>query len=413
VTAPGGSGQPEAGAPAGRNHAPFFGVLLGLLVGAAAVWALLQFGELNDKRTNFVFRPLLAGLLSLAALWCVVYGLWRGPLGWKLGLPLLLVVYLGIERFTPPAFSRVYGLKTWIALQDPDHRPQHTDKKKGWNSDSLRCPHQPGEFRAKDTNVVFLGDSFTFGMLLEPEETFPALVERRLQNRFPERDLKVANFGWVSSSPLLSLRRLEEIGDKYSPDLVVLCLDMTDIRDDIRWEAMLEERGAYRLVQHFPLTMKTLKKFVRPAFDAIFARLNPDLPQRRFFMTEAPLEETRDSFAKVEHNIGRIHAWCEERGLPFVLVVLPRSFQYSDRECPNNWEVGEYVPLGPYVLEPFRYFEEMAGRVDYPVHSLLETFQQTEVFPTCFDHDPHWNPDGAEIAAKAITRLLVPEVRSL
>ena len=50
-------------------------------------------------------------------------------------------------------------------------------------------------------------------------------------------------------------------------------------------------------------------------------------------------------------NVDKIHAWCAERGAAFVLVALPRSYQHSAREAPNNWEAREYTVLGPYALE--------------------------------------------------------------
>jgi hypothetical protein len=69
--------------------------------------------------------------------------------------------------------------------------------------------------------------------------------------------------------------------------------------------------------------------------------------------------------------------------------------------------------LGPYSLEPFRYFEELSKEVDYPIYSLLETFQKNEVFPTSFEDDPHWNRKGAQVAASAITKILIEEVAKL
>lgn len=96
----------------------------------------------------------------------------------------------------------------------------------------------------------------------------------------------------------------------------------------------------------------------------------------------------------------------EELGAKYALVVFPRSYQYSDRESPRSWEAGEYEPLGEYVLEPFRYLDEIRGGFDFPVYSLLPDFQNTNVYPTCFPNDPHWNPAGARLAAGSIHRQL-------
>jgi hypothetical protein len=97
----------------------------------------------------------------------------------------------------------------------------------------------------------------------------------------------------------------------------------------------------------------------------------------------------------------------EDLGSRYVLVVFPRHYQYSDRESPRSWEAAEYEPLGEHVIEPFRYIEEIRDDFDFPVYSLLPDFQSTDVFPTCFENDPHWNPVGARLAAGFIHRRLV------
>ena len=95
-------------------------------------------------------------------------------------------------------------------------------------------------------------------------------------------------------------------------------------------------------------------------------------------------------------NVEAIHRWCEERDVSFVLVILPRYYQYDEREAPNSWERDLYTVMGPYALEPFRFFEEYASGVDYPIVPLLEAFAGKEAFPTCFEGDPHWNPATPE-----------------
>lgn len=387
-----------------------------MLVGALAlaiVVGSMQWGSHAERSLNFVYRPLCAAILSGLVSWCVVYSAWRGPLGWRLGLPLLILTYVGIEHFAAPYMIRAFAMTTYLAVQDPDHRPQNRIAKQGWNSDSLRCPHEPGQFKAQDTNVLFLGDSFTFGMKLEPHQCFPQLVENQLRGRFSDKKIRVSNFGWTSSSPLLSWRRLIDIGEKYAPDLVVMCIDMTDIRDDIRWRAMLDLDGMYWLIDKLPLTMRALEITAPSAYEALFRVLNPELPDQRYFVSEAPLEETRPFFTEITKNLDRIKAWCDDHGAHFAVIVLPRTYQYSDRESPLNWEADEYTVLGPYSLEPFRYFDELREVVDYPIHSLLETFQLNEVFPTSFEDDPHWTAAGARVAASAITSILVGELATL
>jgi hypothetical protein len=86
------------------------------------------------------------------------------------------------------------------------------------------------------------------------------------------------------------------------------------------------------------------------------------------------------------------------------LVIYPRAYQYSLRESPGNWEALQYEPLGPWVREPFRYFEENATRLPYPVMSTLPAFENSDQFPLFQEDDPHWNEAGARLMAETVAR---------
>ena len=104
------------------------------------------------------------------------------------------------------------------------------------NADSIRFRGSSESIDPEDFNVVFLGDSFTYGAGLAYEETVPYVVETELASRACDRRVRAINFAWVSSSPLLSLRLLRDVAHKYHPDLVVYLLDMTDFYDDLNYE---------------------------------------------------------------------------------------------------------------------------------------------------------------------------------
>ena len=74
----------------------------------------------------------------------------------------------------------------------------------------------------------------------------------------------------------------------------------------------------------------------------------------------------------------------------------------------------DWSPDGKYIVfgsepAPFKYFENIRSKVDYPIHSLLPDFQNTSVFPTCQTGDPHWNEQGTTIAADAFCKYCVED----
>ena len=360
------------------------------------------------RRANRDFDGILTVLIAIQLL-ALLVGLAASSPRRRIAIPLaFLGWWLAAETWATPHLVYMFRLRNYRVIRDVDHRPTHTGG--GSNSDAVRGAQEPEEFRAADLSMLFLGDSFTFGLRVNAGQSFPYVVERRLRARHADKQIHVANFGWTSSSPLLSYRRLVDIGHKYEPDYVVMCIDMTDFGDDIRYGNMLKRRGIYWLYDKTPLLLKLIQVISLDFYKKLLGWTAGHPPGDRFFISNAPLEETRHWFQPLMDNVERVAMWSEEHGAEFILFVLPRCYQYSDREAPLSDEWESYTAFGPYVLEPFRFFDEVRPAVDYPIHSLLEAFQNTEVFPTCFEDDPHWNPEGHRVAAQAVLEVLAPEV---
>ena len=288
-------------------------------------------------------------------------------------------------------------------VNDVDHRMKPFEED-GVNSDGIRSRLEADDFRPEARNILFLGDSYVYGYRLAPEEAPPQQLEALARERHPGVEINVANFGWVSSSPILSHRLLSDLGAKYNPDVVILGLDMSDFEDDPKYRRLLERRGIYRGLHLLPITLLAIKKafrkieFLRPGHERIFG-----YPAQRFFVTAHPMAEMLPYYEEVRHSLDDLARTSQdELGAKFILFVLPRNYQYSDRESPNNWERHHYETLGPYAHEPFKYFDSIRDEVDYPIYSLLDDFRHSEIFPTCLEWDPHWTAAGARVAAEAI-----------
>jgi hypothetical protein len=133
------------------------------------------------------------------------------------------------------------------------------------------------------------------------------------------------------------------------------------------------------------------------------------IPEDRFFATNMPLDRTRSDIERgTVRYLRELHEHSvTELRCPFVLVLYPRAYQYSSKESRgNHWESGSYDQLGPYVLEPFRYFAEVQSSLPYPLIDLMAAFVTADEFPLFFEDDPHWNAPGANLAARAVLDTL-------
>lgn len=297
----------------------------------------------------------------------------------------------------PAAKGNVF-LQRIFLYGDPDHL-MHADRHKDLNSDNIRSTHEPQNINTQDTNIIFLGDSFTYGFLLSARASIPNQFELKARAAHPNLNINAINFGWVSSSPLLDYRLLKTIGEKYKPDVVVLSLDLGDFGDDIIYTRMLEHRDIFLFARYLPGTTFLLESIANTLSDNQYESLF-GYPKSPMFANEWPLERSRpyiEAYSqRIIDNIARYTT--QELHAKFVLVMNPRSFQYSDREALQDWN--RYMnKRTENSFEIFRYMDELHTTRNYPVISLLSGLQNTTVFPTTFGTDSHWNREGCGVVA--------------
>jgi lysophospholipase L1-like esterase len=88
------------------------------------------------------------------------------------------------------------------------------------NAQGFRAPGDYGPKRDGAFRVLALGDSFTFGLGVEQDETFEQVLEGRLRERYGDR-VECLNLGVVGYGTLQELKILERHRD-LAPDLVIL-----------------------------------------------------------------------------------------------------------------------------------------------------------------------------------------------
>lgn len=94
------------------------------------------------------------------------------------------------------------------------------------NSLNLRDPKEPEDTLNKRV-VLILGDSFTYGLGVKYENSYPRLLENKLQSN--NSDLVVVNAGKPGFDTKNAYERLQRIYEHYMPDIVILGFHSADI----------------------------------------------------------------------------------------------------------------------------------------------------------------------------------------
>lgn len=232
--------------------------------------------------------------------------------------------------------------------------------------------------------IMVVGDSFTFGVGSNDDETIPALVQQQLRANDP--DVEVINAGAGHASPIYHYVNMQNFHLKNDPDLVILMLDLTDIQDDWRHEgqAVFDKNGN---IKHFDVTYengkrswwrwltfycaswlqfdkkvlrsfekkeiigwKNYKKMVKDGIRTKAYIVNMEegsLPEQKLFEYDGLLflrghkreALIRKQFKRTAGYLDKIKGMLDERGIPMILVAYP----YGIYVGADEWNEGRFT----------------------------------------------------------------------
>ncbi|TXH50831.1 MAG: hypothetical protein E6Q87_02580, partial [Cellvibrionales bacterium] len=78
------------------------------------------------------------------------------------------------------------------------------------------------------TRILALGDSNTYGLYLQPEESWPAQLEQSWNSAHPQSPIEVLNLGFPATNSFRVLDNLPALMDKLSPDIVLIMVGFND-----------------------------------------------------------------------------------------------------------------------------------------------------------------------------------------
>lgn len=191
----------------------------------------------------------------------------------------------------------------------------------GLRGDDVTQGKPPGAWRA-----LCLGNSTTFGYSVKEGESYPARLQQRLRERYPDRRIEVLNAGTPSYTTYQGLRYLETRGLKFQPDVVVAAFGHNDGRFVLKPEQAdgpawfetaargLRRRGRMRFSYAVLATMKIVRRFTHTDTwqeDVL------GLPSQR-------LEDlnVRVDYEPYRENLRRLAKTCRDRGIAVVFVLM-------------------------------------------------------------------------------------------
>ena len=379
---------------------------------------------------------------------------------------LLSITFLIIFLLISEAFFRIFRGAPEISLAKTTQKDKRYLGKP--NSAAYHKSDFPGEFaytahfnnfgyRGKDfsmpkkegsVRIFLVGDSFTYGVGSEDEETISSRMEEKLRGQ--NIDIEVINAGAGHSSPIIHYNNLKNIHLQYGPDLVILLLDMTDLRDD--WEfgrhAIYNKQGEiiafdplsingkrhwWRTCVHYSafckwfhdkilrlfnkISLLGFKGYIKIKRQGMHAKgaiaISEDIASEEvilrhdnlIFLRGRERQKLIEKYWKkcTAQHLMRIKRLLADTGIPFIITMYPYGIQVGKEQ----WARGRIIlgfEAGKIYTDrySFELVESFAQQNDIPFINTLDNFLQAEEKQFFFDYDGHLTPEGNKVLAQAI-----------
>jgi hypothetical protein len=263
--------------------------------------------------------------------------------------------------------------------------------------------------------VLFMGDSFTYGVGLPYEKTFICLIDSELE----EKNVEVLNAGVVSYSPAIYWKKTEFLLSRTGLrfDHLVVFLDISDIHDEAEFYDTNEERvvwirGPTPALREFLYEYTTILRNLWEVSEEVhdWATEAPDTRRteedRRYATNEyrslwTVEEEAYADYGvpgieKAKKHMGRLWDLLQDHGIAMTLVVYPWPTQilHEDRDSVQA-----------------RIWEEWAGERSVRFIDLFPDFIPTGQAPKAMIRkyfipgDLHWNEEGHRLVARRFLEM--------
>lgn len=225
------------------------------------------------------------------------------------------------------------------------------------NEQGLRNP--PIGDKGSRFRILAIGDSTTFGLGVNDDETWPAQLQAILNE--DRSDIEVINAGVNGYSSFQGLRYIETRGLRLAPDLVIVTFGYND---SAKWVSDIELASSWS---------RPVALLLRAGLEALGV------------VEERP-ERLRLSPGEFLDTLIRIRETCEREGAELLYLIWPSRGELSD--------------LGPNVQSYRSLIVEAARRTDAACLDLRDAFRDAE--GTLFVDDVHAHRTGCRVVAEAV-----------
>lgn len=323
-----------------------------------------------------------------------------------------LAVEAGLRLFAPQSLNRPFLSTSFRGYAENRRSTTVGDSMPGrsvryrLNSLGFRGG-EPGNGR----RILIVGDSVTFGMLLDEADTYVSRLASSAiaefgAGRFSFMNAAVA--GWGAADYVAFV---EDRGDEFRPDAVLVFVGFDDVRR--AWRSQLWDVASDDAITRRPLP--ELRRRIRlsgySSYRFVIEHSHAAQLMRRVAIgtvadsKDSPLsaDDARAALALTRKLFTRLSEWCRSRGVA-LLVTNGTLLEYSGESAADNPTVTFFEDADAFFSQlgaPYLAVAKAHGPLSEPLASLI------------IPDDGHPNERGAAVIFEAVQPWLLDQLRDL
>lgn len=263
---------------------------------------------------------------------------------------------------------------------------------------------------ANEIRILVLGDSFTEGVGAEQDESYPAVLQRLLQQGDSVHSYRVMNAGIQGSDPCVNAVNFKERLQVFRPDLVIQTLSSNDLLTDIAVKGGLERWQPDSTIRFRPGPVS------EPLFamSYVYRLLTKSIWAWNELLLPEPMPQLR--LKEIQHSAADCMALsCDllaGDNCSLLVLLLPNSTEIfnnkyqTDPGAVMSFSAGSLISTRLNLLPAYRSF--FTSRMDIPVNAVGSNAALLKVMADYYwQQDGHHNKKGYELMAS----LIYPEVK--
>lgn len=303
-----------------------------------------------------------------------------------------------LREFNPP--------NARYELAHPEYNMTITTNSFGLRDKDYTLDVPDGEYR-----ILVVGDSFVFGVGAQNNETFPKVLERKLNENSSGVQYEVLNAGKSGTGPREYVELLKHYSEVYDYNMTIVAIyagnDIIDSKDPYINEGLISLLKKSRIVtMTFNFVTSISQRNKKSKISNILVFNAKRAPQ--FYRDSLLLESSavKESMGEMMRAVLEIDEFLHERGKKMVVLIIPSALQVDKRYhaffADTGFQVTDEFLTNPRVQEVLGAFFE---KRDIEYIDLLGDFKR-ENDGLFFLTDDHVNVNGQEFIGAALAERL-------